>query len=465
MSRFPSRLLAIAAAAALSAGALVSISPAAAQSSGAKCQLNALKKADKPVEIVLWHSMPRANEETLQRLVQEFEAAQSGVTVRLVNQTSYRDTFEKYRAGLSSGDLPDLAQIEDTGLQQMIDTQSVLPAAACVKADKYSFSDTIKRVVDYYTVEGTLWPMPFNVSNPVLYYNKAAFRQAGLDPEQPPTTLEEVKQYSQTLKDSGAVSQAGFGLKLDPWYLEQWSAKGGKLYVNNKNGRADRATATVFDNPVGLEILTWMSDMVSSGLAETNESEGASEFNNLLGIGNKNFGMTIDTSAALGTIDQVLKAGQFADVELGVAPMPGPVGRGGVLVGGAALYIVNKSSPAKQAASWEFAKFLNTPESQATWAAGTGYVPIRKSAVDLPPVQQRWAEIPGFKVAYDQLTTGVNNAATAGPVIGDYQGVRDTLLLEEQKMFNNGKKPAATLKDAQKATTEVIQEYNERLGI
>lgn len=465
MTRRPVRVLALAVVAAFAAAGLGTVAPAAAQSSDAKCPLSALKKAKKPVEIVLWHSMPQANEETLQRLVDEFESSQNDIKVKLVNQTTYRDTFEKYRAGLSSGDLPDLAQIEDTGLQQMIDTQSVLPAAACVKADKYSFSDYIKRVVDYYTVETTLWPMPFNVSNPVLYYNKAVFRAAGLDPEKPPTSLEEVKEYSQKIKDSGAVSDAGFGLKLDPWYLEQWSAKGGTLYVNNQNGRNKRATATVFNNKVGLEIFTWMQDMVSSGLAKTNDAEGPSAVDNLIGIGNKNFGMTIDTSAALGTIVQLLKAGQYADVELGVAPMPGPTGKGGVLVGGAALFMVNKSSPAKQAASWEFAKFLNTPESQATWAVGTGYVPIRKSAVDLPVVQARWAEVPGFKVAYDQLITGVNNAATAGPVIGDYQGVRDALLLQEQQMFSNGKKPAATLKDAQKDTTKVIQEYNTRLGI
>jgi sn-glycerol 3-phosphate transport system substrate-binding protein len=465
MTRLPARLLALATVTALSATAVATVGPAAAQASDAKCPLSALKKADKPVEIVLWHSMPQANEETLQRLVDEFESSQSNVTVKLVNQTTYRDTFEKYRAGLSSGDLPDLAQIEDTGLQQMIDTQSVLPAEACAKADKYTFSDHIKRVVDYYTVENTLWPVPFNVSNPILYYNKAAFRQAGLDPEKPPATLEEVRQYSQTLVDSGAVQQAGFGLKLDPWVLEQWSAKGGKAFVNNKNGRQKRATATTFDNSVGLEIFTWMSTMVSSGLAKTNNAEGASQYDNLFGIANENHAMTIDTSAALGTIDQLLKSGQYANIELGVGPMPGPTGKGGVLVGGAGLYIVNKSSPAKQAASWEFAKFLNEPESQATWAVGTGYVPIRKSAVDLPAVQQRWAEIPGFKVAYDQLTTGVNNVATAGPVIGDYQGVRDELLLAEDRMFSNGKKPAAALKDAQKATTQVIQEYNERLGI
>src|SRR4029450_13121040 len=97
--------------------------------------------------------------------------------------------FEKYVAGLSTGDLPDIAQIQDISLQQMIDSGTVLPAAACVKADKSDLSDHLERVVDYYTVEGTLWPVPFNVSNPVLYYDKAKFRAAGLDPEDPPATL------------------------------------------------------------------------------------------------------------------------------------------------------------------------------------------------------------------------------------------------------------------------------------
>ena len=98
--------------------------------------------------------------------------------------------------------------------------------------------------------------------------------------------------------------------------------------------------------------------------------------------------MTIDTSASLGTISQVLEhPAQYPDVELGVAPMPGPRGNGGVLVGGAALWIVKKSAPEKQAAAWEYVKFLDTAETQATWAAGTGYVPIVESAADSPAVQ------------------------------------------------------------------------------
>ena len=467
MSRFVKRATAAVAAAVLTMVGLTVVSGGAgaapAQSSG-KCPLSALKNAkSKPVDITYWHAMTRANEETLQRLTDKFNSAQNDVHVSLVNQTTYVDTLNKFRAGLSSGDLPDLVQIEDTGLQQMIDTQAILPAQACVKADKYDLSDHLKRVVDYYSVKGQLWPMPFNVSNPVLYYNKKAFQTAGLDPSNPPKSLDEVKSAAQKLKDSATVSQAGFGMKLDPWYLEQWSALGGKTYVNNSNGRKSRATSTTFDNATGKEIFTFLDNMVKQGLARTNPADGSSAFDNLLGVGNGNFGMTIDTSAALGTIQQVLASGQYPDVELGVAPMPGPKGKGGVLVGGGANYIVKKSSPEKQAAAWQYAKFLNDPQTQADWSIATGYVPIRQSAANMPQVQQYWTTNPGFKVAYDQLLAGVANTATAGPVIGDYQGVRDVVLDSEQQMFN-GMSPSAALKLAKQNANGKIEEYNSRVS-
>jgi len=465
------RRVAVAIVAVLTAAILVPVATAGASgratvpaAASAKCPLGALKKASKPVEITFWHSMNRANEETLQRLTDEYNSSQTDVKVTLVNQTTYNDTLTKYVAGLSTGDLPDIVQIEDTALQQMIDTQSVLPAQVCVKADKYDLSGHVQRVVDYYTVKGTLWPMPFNVSNPVFYYNKKAFTQAGLDPNKPPATLDEITADAKKLKASGAVSKAGFGLKTDPWYLEQWLAKAGRPYVNNGNGRKARATAVRFDSKQGLEIFTWLSEMVSSGLAVTNSNEGASQFDNLLGIGNGTNAMTIDSSASLGTISSVLSSGAYPNVELGVGPMPGPVGKGGILVGGAALYISNKSDPAKQAAAWDFSKFLNTAESQATWAAGTGYVPVVEAATELPAVKELWAKDPGYKVAYDQLLTGVNNVATAGPVIGAYKAVRDAVITAEKSMFTQGVKPRAALKAARSEANPAMVEYNTRVG-
>jgi sn-glycerol 3-phosphate transport system substrate-binding protein len=466
------RILALAIAAVLTAAIVVPATTAGAsgrasapaQGTNQKCPLGALKKASKPVEITFWHSMNRANDETLQKLTDAYNSSQSDVKVALVNQTTYNDTLTKYVAGLSTGDLPDLVQIEDTGLQQMIDTQSVLPAQACVKADKYDLSGHVQRVVDYYTVDGTLWPMPFNVSNPVFYYNKKAFTQAGLDPNKPPTTLDEITVAAKKLQDAGAVSKAGFGLKTDPWYLEQWLAKAGRPYVNNGNGRKARADKVVFDTKQGLEIFTWMSDMVSKGYAITNPNEGSSQFDNLLGIGNGTNAMTIDTSASLGTITNVLASGAYPNVELGVGPMPGPVGKGGILVGGASLYLSNKSAPAKQAAAWDFAKYLNTAQVQADWAAGTGYVPVVEAATKLPAVKELWAKSPGYKVAYDQLLTGVNNTATAGPVIGAYKAVRDAVITAQNSMFTQGVKPKTAINAARDKANPAMEEYNTRVG-
>jgi sn-glycerol 3-phosphate transport system substrate-binding protein len=438
-------------------------SDAPTASSLPKCPLDALQKASKPVVVEFWHALSRANEETLQRLTDQFNSSQQDVSVRLVNQIGYKENLEKFRAGLGGTALPDLIMVEDTATQQMIDTQATLPAQACIKADKYDTSDYLQRVLDRYTVDDVLWPMPFNVSNPVFYYDKNAFRAANLDPEDPPATLDEVKADALAIK--GAGYPYGFGMKLDPWYLEQWSAKADKLYVNQENGRKARATKSVFNDATGREIFSWMADMVKTGAAKTNSADGPSQYDNLLGIRSKEVGMTIDSSGSLGTISQVLSTpGESGGVELGVGPMPGPPGRGGVLVGGGALYIVKRSAPEKQAAAWQYLKFLDSPQAQADFAAGTGYVPIRKSSIELPAIQNLWQANPGYKVAYDQLVSGVDSVATQGPVIGAYQAVRDAVLAGEQEMFTQGKSPPAALSSAANQADRAMQEYNSRVA-
>lgn len=426
-----------------------------------KCPVDELQKATSPIEITFWHAMNRANEETLVRLVNEYQVQQPKVKVKLINQTGYRESFEKFKAGLSSGDLPDIVQIEETATQQMIDTQATIPVQDCIDAEKYDTSDYLTRVLDYYTVDNALVSMPFNVSNPVLYYDKNAFTAAGLDPEKPPKTLAEVTEYSKKIKASGY--EFGYGLKLDPWWIEQESAKGGELFVNNSNGRSERATAAAFDNHVSLKAFTWMDEMVASGLAVANSASGPSAFDNLLAIRSKKLAMTVDTSAALGTISQLMASGEAGGVKLGVAPMPGPSGKGGVLVGGASLYIAAKSSGPKRAAAWDLTKFLTSSMTQAEWAAGTGYIPIRKSSANSKVMTELWKAEPGYKVAYDQLLGGVDNAATAGPVIGAYQAVRDVVLAAQQRMLTQGVSPQKALRDAQKLATKAMVDYNSRV--
>jgi sn-glycerol 3-phosphate transport system substrate-binding protein len=429
------------------------------------CPLDALQRAPKPVEITYWHAMTRANEDELKKLTAQFNAGQHDVHVTLSAAASYPDNFTRFKAGLSTGALPDLLQGEDTTLQAMIDTKSILPAASCLQADNATTKDFVPRVVAYYSVGGVLYPMPFNDSNPILYYNKAVFAKAGLDPAKPPVTMDDVTADARKIVESGAA-QYGLAFKTDSWPIEHWLAKSGHTIVDNGNGRSARATAVTFDDPTGVRIFSWLDDMVK---AKTALNTGTAEIDHYLAVGNGRAAMTIDTSAALGTIKQLFAAGQYKNVALGAAAMPGPDSPdGGVLVGGAANYIINRSSPAQQAAAYEFAKFLASAKSQSEWAAATGYVPVSQAAVTMAPLATTYAQQPEYKVAYDQLLQGPENDATAGPVVGAYgakgEGLRGAIIDALARMFGGRATPQQAVADAAKQANAAIEEYNGRVG-
>ena len=429
------------------------------------CPLASLQSAKKPVEITYWHAMTVANEDELKKLTAQFNAQQHDVHVTLSGAPSYPDNLTRLKSGVDTGVLPDLYQGEDTELQTLIDSRLVLPVQSCIEADHASTADLVPRVVAYYSVKNVLYPMPFNDSNPVLYYNKVAFRKAGLDPNKPPTTLDQVKADSQQIVQRH-VAPYGIALKTDSWPIEHWRAKAAETLVNNGNGRHARATQMTFDDPTSVQLFTWIDDMVRSKLAL---STGTSDISHYLAVGNGQAAMTIDTSAALGTIFQRLSQGEYQGVLVGTGPMPGPNSPdGAVLVGGAANYIIDKSSPEKQAAAYQFAKYLASPAVQSQWAAATGYVPISQAATTMPPLTERWAQQPGFKVAYDQLVNGPVNDATAGPVIGAYGakgvGVRGAIIDALNAMLTQGVSPAQAVHDATQAGDAAIADYNSRVG-
>jgi len=438
-------------------------SPAGAATKLPTCDLSALAKHKGVVNITFWNSATNANATTLATMTSAFNASQSKVHVTLVDQASYDDTWQKYEAGLSNGQLPDAVQLEDQRTQAAIDTQSFLPVQSCMNAAHYSTSDYLPRPLAYWNVNGVQEALPFAVSAPILYYNELAFTKAGLNPSSPPTTLSEYVADAKALKASGS----GTALKLDPWHLETWLSTANQTFVNNSNGRKGRATKVAFQTKPALQIFTDLASLVTSGDATTNPSSGPSAFDNLLGIGSGKYGMSIDTSAALGTVTQVLSGGQYPNVKLGISAFPALSAsiKGGIEPGGSGVYISSKVPALDQAASWVFLSYLCNPESQATWAAGTGYIPVRKSSTTMATVKQLWAASPGYKVAYDEINSGVNDAATSGSVIGPYGDVRIDFLNAEESMYTGGVSPATALANAEKAANATISNYNQRLGV
>lgn len=429
-----------------------------------RCPVKALDRAQEPVEIEFWYVQLSDNETVVLDLLDEFHASQDRVRVNAVNQVAYPDAFEQYKARLQRGDLPDLVQMEDTTIQSLVDSQSTIPMQSCVDRDDYDLSDFLPRALDFYTTEDVLRAMPWTVSNPVLYYDKNAFRAAGLDPERPPETFDEITEYSRQIVESGAAA-SGISVWAEPYINEFLFAKSGQVYVDNGNGRRARATEARIDSKKGLQIWRWWKEIVDSGLGIYTGSTPGS-IDHLLAIGNGNAAMTIDASAGLGPILEVLGRGEYADVDIGVGALPSLKGGGGVPVGDASLWITDTGRKVKTAAAWELVQFLSSPEAYAAFTVGTGggFIPIREASLDDPELQALYTGNPQLRVPYDQLAAGPTNAAAVGPVIGDYAGVRQAVRDALTKMFAEGLSPRKALEQAKKDADEAIERYNDRVG-
>jgi len=426
------------------------------------CPGGLLDRASGTTEVTFWHAMSAQNEVALKGLVSSYNALQDRVKVNLVFQGSYDDALQKYMASAGGGDRPDIVQLQSNATQLMIDSHSAVPAQACVDAEHYDLSDYVKRAIDYYSVGGRLWPMPFNVSDLVLYYNKKAFEKAGLDPARPPATLAELRDDAQRIVSSGAAAH-GIALDLSAGYVEQWFASAGEQFVDHQNGRQGRAGKVLFDDPLGLELFSTLKSMLASGeaLSVGRNSGGTQTF---LAVASKDAAMTLGSSASLGSLLSTLAAGQVRDVELGVGPLPAPPGSGGVSVGGGALWLVRGSQPVRQEAAWRFMKWLGEPEQQATLHTATGYLPGRRSAADLPAVRAAWAARPAFRVGYDELLHGADNAASAGPVIGPIGKIQEAVVQALEEMTLRGGAPATVLHAAAATSNAAMVDYNRRVG-
>ena len=434
----------------------------AADTSGFTCDTTALAKTTAPVEITFWYSgLKASNVDALKALTDQYNAAQKKVHVTLQFQGSYDEGSDKYLTALRGGALPNLVMLEETRVQLMVDSKSMVPASTCAKSDKYSFADYLPAVTKEFTVGDQLYPMPFNVSQPVLYYNKNDFKKAGLDPNKPPVSFEDVITDAKAIKASGAAKY-GFAWEQQPWYVEQWFAKAGETIVDHGNGRDGRAQKSTLDSATGKLVFGFVRSLFDQDLA-INVGRNEAGTDTLLAVGKGDAAMAIGTSAALGTIYDIQAAGQFKDVEVGVAPLPGPAAsNGGVQVGGGANWIVGKDkSDAEKAATWDYAKWLDEPAQQAYWHKHTGYIPLRRAAIDQPDVSSLWQAKPTFRVAYDQLSA---SKAAGGPAIGAYKEFRDAVRTALESMVLNKTPGDQALTQAQKDADDAIKSYNDRVG-
>ncbi|KEQ24576.1 ABC transporter substrate-binding protein [Paenibacillus tyrfis] len=413
-------------------------------------------KAGEPVKVVWWHSMSGELGKAVDKLVADFNASQKNVVVEAVFQGTYDESLNKMKASMDSKSGPALIQVYEIGSRFMIDSKAITPMQKFIDADKFDVSQLEENILNYYTVDGKLNSMPFNTSNPILYYNKDAFKAAGLDPEKPPVTYEEVAEAAKKLSKDG---KAGASFAIYGWFMEQFFANQGAELLNNGNGRTSPATESLLGSDAGVNTMTWWKQMIDD---KTMLNLGRKTDDTKKAFAAGQIAMTLDTTASLRGIVSAAE-GKF-QVGTAFLPKPKDAKDGGVIVGGASLYILNNRSEAEQKGAWEFIKFLTDPKQQAYWHVNTGYFPITKKAYDEQLVKDNLTKYPQFKTAVDQLHQTKANKATQGAVMGVFPEARQLTEGAIEEVLNGKKSPKEALDGAAKEISSKLAQYNKTVA-
>jgi sn-glycerol 3-phosphate transport system substrate-binding protein len=440
------------------------------------CPVDALESASGRVEVVVWHTQQAKPLETLQSLADEYNAAQDRVTVRLEAQgVGYEELQRKFEAAIPSRGLPAIVMFDDTATQTMVDSGVILPAQACIEADNYDTGDLLEVARSYYTIDDQLWPGSANLGNVLLFYNRGHFRAAGLDPDDPPETLAELRDYAEQIRAAGVV-QTPLVHEFSSWKTEFWLTGAGAPVVDNDNGRgAGRTTeAALGDSEAAGELFDWFAQMKSDGLLlPVPRAEG--KIDHYLAMAEQNASMLIESSSAATSIEAFLAGdldttevggdGQPAQggFDMGAGAFPGLSEGGRTQMGGAAWYLTNTTAPEVQAGAWDFMKFMNTPKAQVKMLTGGSYLPYNVKANAEPDavdfytrgLSGRW-----LKIANDEV--GRIDPAFPGPLIGPYYDVRKAIESAQDQLMFGGASPEKALDQAQREVTAALELYAEQ---
>jgi len=421
--------------------------------------------AQKPAaggKIVFWHAMGGANGEAVQRMVDNYNKSQSQTSGEAIFQGTYDDALAKLKTALASNSAPALIQVYDIGMRFMVDSGEVVPMQEFMDKEKLDTSDFEQNVLAYYKLDEKLYGMPFNTSSSILYYNKDAFKAAGLDPNKPPKTFDEVTEYAKKLtKKSGSeVQQYGFHQAIYGWLFEQYLAVSGGLYVNNGNGRDSKATKAAYNDDKGKAILDWWKAGVDGGYFG---NFGRSTNDNAAAFDAGKSAMYVESTARMrGHINA--SQGKF---ELGTGFYPRPANapaEGGNIIGGASVYILKSRPASEQQAAWEFVKYSTSAAAQAQWQADTGYYPVRKAAYN-DPVSKEWVgKYPQFNTAVDQIRAVPINRITQGAVFGVFPQGRQRIEAAIEEVLLGQASSQDALNRAADEISAAIDKYNKSTG-
>lgn len=336
---------------------------------------------------------PRANVAIgvmMDELVEEFMEQNPDIYVDHVHIAGYNQMNEKTQVAWAGGAAPNVVIIEQSRWFGFALDGMFLPLNEYVENDpSISLDDLYPGIREHLTWDDKLWGLPYNISTPLVYFNRDLFAVSGLD-SVAPTTWDEILEVSKRIaRDStgdGEIDVWGIDFYKWGWLFEAWIGQNGAR-VASEDGR--RYT---FNSPEAIEAMEFTQSLVQEHRVARS------------GTGYPDFwagklGMTERSTASLASNIENAEASGF---DMWVAPLACNV-ECYAPIGGGNLHILNTGTDEQKEAAWRFVSFLTDSENLARIGAATGYMAGRRSSIESPILQDHLRDEPRFMVTYEQL--------------------------------------------------------------
>jgi sn-glycerol 3-phosphate transport system substrate-binding protein len=411
--------------------------------------------AQAQVEVQWWHSMTGGLNEWVNDLAKDFNASQKDFKVVPTFKGNYDEAMTAAMAAFRAGNAPHILQVFEVGTATMMASKGAIkPVGEVMKQSGVAFDPKayVPAVAGYYTASnGEMLSFPFNSSTTIFYYNKDAFKAAGLDPNKAPGTWPEVVAAAAKLKANG--SKCPYSTSWMSWvHLESFSLWHNTLFATQNNGFGGASARLAFNSPLHLRHFENLANMAKQGLFvyKGRASVAVPSFVS---------GECAMFTGSSGSYADVAKGAKFA---YGLAALPYypdvPGAPQNTAIGGASLWVMSGKKPAEYKGVAEFFKYLSNPEVQSASHKRTGYLPITMAAYQLTEKSGFYKDKPGTDVAVTQMIRKTTDKSR-GIRLGNFVQIRTILDEETEAIWSGKKEPKQALEDAMKRGNEQLERF------
>lgn len=421
----------------------------------AACALCAPLASQAQTEVQWWHAMSGPLGEWVNDLAKDFNASQKDYKVVPTFKGTYDESMTAAVAAFRSGNAPHILQVYEVGTATMMAAKGAIKPVGEVMTEGGAKFDTkayIPAVAGYYTApNGQMLSFPFNSSTTIFYYNKDAFKAAGLDPEKAPSTWPEVALAAAKLKASG--HKCPFTTSWISWtQLESFSTWHNTLFATQNNGFGGPSARLAFNSPLHVRHFENLANMSKQGLFVYKGRANAAD----VSFPSGECAMMTGSS---GLYARVSKEAKFA---YGIAQLPYYPDVAGApqntVIGGASLWAMAGKKPAEYKGVAAFFNYLSKPEVQSASHKRTGYLPITNAAFELTEKSGFYKQFPGTDVAVTQMIRKTTDKSR-GVRLGNFNQIRTIIDEETEQIWSGKKQPKEALDTAIKRGNEQLERF------